>query len=66
MRQELATAQKVSVGREVFSRLREDAFPLDPGELYGGRADDAPGDIVLHGKNVFELGIVGVRKSRSA
>jgi hypothetical protein len=46
MRQELATAQKVSVGREVFSRLREDAFPLEPGELYGGRADDVPGDIV--------------------
>ncbi len=59
VRQELAAAQHVFVGREVVGGLREDAFPLEPGELHGSRADHASGDVVLHGENVLELGIIG-------
>ncbi len=54
----LATAQNVFVGREVAGRFGQDALLLEAGELYGRRADDTPGDVVLHRENVVGLGIV--------
>ena len=61
MRQGTTTAQHVFVGGEVPGGLRKDALLLEPGELYSRGADDAPGDVVLHGENVLDLGIVGFR-----
>ena len=55
----LTAAQHVFIGGKAVGGLGEDAFLLEPGELHGGRADDASGDIVLHGEDVFELGVVG-------
>src|SRR4029077_141368 len=61
MRQELATVQYVFVGREGFCGFCKDAFSLETGQRYRSCTDDAPGDVVLYGKDVLGLGVVGFR-----
>ena len=59
MRKVISAAQHVFVGRKLFGGFGEDSFSLEAGELYRRRADDAPGDVVLHRKDVLAVGIVG-------
>ena len=61
MRKVISAAQHVFVGRKLFGGFGEDSFSLEAGELYRRRADDAPGDVVLHGKDVIDLGVVRFR-----
>jgi hypothetical protein len=58
VREELATAQDIFVGGEVRGGFGKDAVPLETGELYHGRSDDASGDVVLHAEDVLDLGII--------
>jgi hypothetical protein len=58
MRQELATMQNVFVSGEAVGGFGEDAIPLEAGELYRGRADDAACDVLLYAENIFDLGVV--------
>ena len=61
VRRELATAQHVFVGGEVVGGFGEGAVPLEAGQLHRCGADDAPSDILLHPKDVVDLGIVCLR-----
>jgi len=58
VRKELATAQYVFVGGEVLGGLGKRTVPLETGELYRCRADDASGDVVLHAEDILDLGVV--------
>src|SRR5215469_12105400 len=62
----LAATQDVFVGGEAFGWLAECALPLEAGELYGRRADNASGDVLLHAEDVLDLVLVGLRPNRSS
>lgn len=66
MRQRVTTAEDVLVCREVAGRFCQHALPFEAGEFDGRRADDASGDLVLHGENVVDLGIVCVRPNEAS
>src|ERR1700749_138702 len=61
MRKEFATAQTEFVGREICSGLGEHTLPLKTRQRYRSRTYNATGNVVLHGKDVLALGIVGFR-----
>ena len=51
-------AERTRTPRGCWSVWRATRLLLEAGELYRRRADDTPGDIVLHGENVVDFGIV--------
>ena len=53
----LTTAQDVFISGEVRRGLAEGTLPLEAGELRRRRADDAPGDVLLHAEDVLDLGV---------
>src|SRR4029077_14947494 len=58
MLKKLTTTQHVFERHETSGRFCQSALPLRAGELYSGYCDDALGDIVLHGEDIVDLGIV--------
>ena len=60
VRQKFATTQHIFVRSEIFGGLGEDTLPFETSERYRRRADDTAGNVVLHGKDVLGLGIVGI------
>src|SRR5262249_30273247 len=55
MRHELATAENVFVSGEALGWFGEGAISLEASEFYRGGADNASGDVVLHGEDVLDL-----------
>src|SRR5215469_16836142 len=66
VREDVAAAQNVFVSDEAVRGLTKGAFPLEPGELYGRRADNSSGDVLLHAEDVLDLSLVGLRPNGSS
>ena len=60
MRSIFASAQDIFIGGEVVGGFGEDAVPLEAGELDRCCCCDAPSNVILHAKDVLDLGVVGL------
>src|SRR6516165_8047348 len=60
MRSIFASAQDIFIGGEVVGGFGEDAVPLEAGELDRCCCCDAPSNVLLHAKDVLDLGVVGL------
>src|ERR1700736_2886514 len=58
MRKSIATAQHVFIRRETTGRFCQSALLLEAGKLYSRYADDTLGNVILHGEDIVDLGIV--------